>query len=62
LYTLYQTQHTTYQTKLGTANQYAQVMYQQAQEDQRIFNNKIKSLGFAMEVNSYRTPEQQAQL
>ena len=51
-----------YNTQLGTANQYAQTIQMQAQEDQRIFNNKLKALWFAMEAYSYRTPEQQAQL
>ena len=51
-----------YQTQLGTANNYASTIQMQAQEDQRIFNNKIKALWFAMDAYSYRTPEQQAQL
>ena len=51
-----------YNTQLWTANQYAQTIQMQAQEDQRIFNNKLKALWFAMEAYSYRTPEQQAQL
>ena len=51
-----------YNTQLGTANNYANTIQMQAQEDQRIFNNKIKALWFAMDVYSYRTPEQKAQL
>ena len=34
----------------------------QAQEDQRIFNQRLQGLGFAMQTASYRSPEQQAQL
>ena len=61
-YNLYQMSRTSYQTKMWTASEYAQTIQMQAQEDQRIFNNKIKALWFAMDVYSYRTPEQQAQL
>ena len=34
----------------------------QGQEDTRAFNDKLNSLKFAMTADSYRTPEQQAQL
>lgn len=51
-----------YQTKLGTANQYAQTIQMQANEDQRIFNQKIAALWFAVTAYTLRTPEQQAQL
>jgi hypothetical protein len=34
----------------------------QAQEDQRVWNQRYQALGFAMTTASYRTPEQQAQL
>ena len=51
-----------YNTQLGTANQYAQTIQMQAKEDERIFQQKIKALWFAMDAYSYRTPEQQAQL
>lgn len=50
------------QQNLAIATQDLNAYYQQTQEDQRIFNNKLSSLWFAMDVNSYRTPEQQAQL
>lgn len=49
-------------SNLAVANQAAQVMQAQAQEDQRIFNQRLQGLGFAMQTASYRTPEQQAQL
>jgi len=49
-------------SNLAVANQTAQVMQAQAQEDQRIFNQRLQGLGFAMQTASYRTPEQQAQL
>ena len=51
-----------YQTKLGTANQYAQTIQMQAQEDQRIFQDKLSALWFAVTAYTTRTPEQQAQL
>ena len=51
-----------YNTQLGTANQYAQTIQMQAKEDERIFQQKIKALWFAMDAYSYRTPEQKAQL
>ena len=49
-------------SNLAIANQSAQVMQAQAQEDQRIFNQRLQGLGFAMQTANYRTPEQQAQL
>ena len=61
-YSAWQMANTEFQTKLGTANNYASTIQAQAAEDQRIFQQKITSLGFAMQVNSYRTPEQQAAL
>lgn len=61
-YSAWQMANTEFQTKLGTANNYASVIQSQAAEDQRIFQQKLTSLGFAMQVNSYRTPEQQAAL
>ena len=50
------------QQNIALAYQSAQVEQMQANEDQRIFDDKLKSLWFAMEYNSYRTPEQQAAL
>ena len=61
-YSAWQMANTEFQTKLGTANNYVSTIQAQAAEDQRIFQQKITSLGFAMQVNSYRTPEQQAAL
>ena len=61
-YSAWQMANTEFKTKLGTANNYASTIQAQAQEDQRIFQQKITSLGFAMQVNSYRTPEQQTAL
>lgn len=49
-------------SNLALANQSVQVMQAQAQEDQRIFNQRLQGLGFAMQTANYRTPEQQAQL
>ena len=49
-------------SNLAIANQSAQALAMQAQEDQRIFNQRLQGLGFAMQTASYRTPEQQAQL
>lgn len=56
--TLYQQRN----QNLSIANQHAQMVQAQAQEDSRVFNKKLQWLWFAMQVNSYRTPEQQAQL
>ena len=61
-YSAWQMANTEFQTKLGTANNYASTIQAQAAEDQRIFQQKLTSLWFAMTVNSYRTPEQQAAL
>ena len=50
------------QQNLAIANQSATALQMQGQEDSRIFNQKLAWLGFAMQADSYRTPEQQAQL
>lgn len=49
-------------SNLAVANQSAQALAMQAQEDQRIWNQRLQGLGFAMTTASYRSPEQQAQL
>ena len=49
-------------SNLAVANQSASVLALQAQEDQRVFNERLQGLGFAMSTASYRSPEQQAQL
>ena len=49
-------------SNLAIANQSAQALAMQAQEDQRIWNQRLQGLGFAMTTASYRSPEQQAQL
>ena len=49
-------------SNLAIANQSAQALAMQAQEDQRIWNQRLQWLGFAMNTASYRSPEQQAQL
>lgn len=49
-------------SNLAIANQSAQALAMQAQEDQRIWNQRLQGLGFAMSTASYRSPEQQAQL
>lgn len=49
------------QQALAIANSETTAMVQQAQEDQRIFNNKLQGLGFAMTTASFETPEQQRQ-
>lgn len=49
-------------SNLAVANQSAQVLAMQANEDQRIWNQRLQGLNFAMNAASYRTPEQQAQL
>ena len=51
-----------YQTQLWTANNYANTIQMQGQEDTRAFNDKLNALKFAMTADSYRTPEQQQQL
>jgi len=58
----YQDYANLYSQKLATANQAAQVRQAQAQENQRVWNQRLTALGFAMQASSYRTPEQQAQL
>jgi flagellar biosynthesis regulator FlaF len=58
---MYQATYNQRQQNLAIANQSAQMLQAQAAEDQRIFNNKITGLGFAMKVDDYRTPEQQLQ-
>ena len=49
-------------SNLAIANQSAQALAMQAQEDQRIWNQRLQGLGFAMTTAQYRSPEQQAQL
>lgn len=49
-------------SNLAIANQSATALAMQAQEDQRIWNQRSQGLGFAMTTASYRSPEQQAQL
>ena len=49
-------------SNLAIANQSAQALAMQAAEDQRVWNQRLQGLGFAMQTASYRTPEQQAQL
>ena len=49
-------------SNLAVANQSANALAMQAAEDQRIFNQRLSGLGFAMQTASYRSPEQQAQL
>jgi len=49
-------------SNLAIANQSATALAMQAQEDQRIWNQRLQGLGFAMTTAQYRSPEQQAQL
>lgn len=49
-------------SNLAIANQSANALAMQAAEDQRIFNQRLSGLNFAMQTASYRSPEQQAQL
>lgn len=49
-------------SNLAIANQSANALAMQAAEDQRIFNQRLQWLGFAMSTAAYRSPEQQAQL
>ena len=49
-------------SNLAVANQSATALAMQAQEDQRVWNQRYQALWFAMTTASYRTPEQQAQL
>lgn len=58
----YQDYANLYSQKTATATQAANVRALQAQENQRIWNQKCSALGFATSAMSYRTPEQQAQL
>ena len=58
----YQDYYNLYSQKTATATQAANVRAMQAQENQRIWTQKCQALWFAMDVMSYRTPEQQAQL
>ena len=61
LQNMYQATYNQRQQNLAIANASAQALQMQAQEDQRIFNQKVTALGFAMKVDDYRTPEQQLQ-
>lgn len=61
LQNMYQATYNQRQQNLAIANASAQALQMQAQEDQRIFNNKITGLWFAMKVDDYRTPEQKSQ-
>jgi hypothetical protein len=58
----YQDYANLYNQKLATANQAAAVRQMQAQENQRVWQQRLTALGFAQTAMSYRTPEQQAQL
>lgn len=58
----YQDYANLYNQKLATATQAANVRQMQAQENQRVWNQRYQALGFSMTALSYRTPEQQAQL
>ena len=58
----YQDYANLYSQKTATATQAANVRAMQAQENQRIWTQKCQALWFAMDVMSYRTPEQEAQL
>lgn len=58
----YQDYSNLYSQKSATALQAANVRALQANENQRIWNQKCQALGFATSAMSYRTPEQQAQL
>jgi hypothetical protein len=49
-------------SNLAIANQSATALAMQAQEDQRVWNQRLQGLGFAMTTAQYRSPEQQAQL
>ena len=48
-------------SNLAIANQSAQALAMQAQEDQRIWNQRLQGLGFAMQTAEFRTYEQKAQ-
>ena len=58
----YQDYSNLYSQKSATALQAANVRALQANENQRIWNQKCQALGFATSALSYRTPEEQAQL
>ena len=58
----YQDYSNLYSQKSATALQAANVRALQANENQRIWNQKTAALGFATNAMSYRTPEQQKQL
>lgn len=58
----YQDYSNLYSQKSATALQAANVRALQANENQRIWNQKTAALGFAMDAMSYRTPEQKKQL
>ena len=49
-------------SNLAVANQSANALAMQAAEDQRIWNQRLSGLWFAMQTAAFRTPEQQAQL
>ena len=49
-------------SNLAIANQSATALAMQAQEDQRVWNQRYQALWFAMTTANYRSPEQQAQL
>ena len=58
----YQDYANLYSQKTATATQAANVRAMQAQENQRIWQQKCSALWFATSALSYRTPEEQAQL
>lgn len=58
----YQDYANLYNQKLASANQAASVRQAQAQENQRVWNQRYTALWFAMNALTTRTPEQQAQL
>ena len=58
----YQDYSNLYSQKTATAYQAANVRAMQAQENQRIWQQKCSALWFATSALSYRTPEEQAQL
>jgi hypothetical protein len=58
----YQDYANLYNQKLATANQAAAVRQMQAQENQRVWNQRLTALGFAADALNWRTPEQKAQL
>lgn len=58
----YQDYANLYSQKTATATQAANVRALQANENQRIWNQKCSALGFATSALSYRTPEETAQL